>query len=399
MKIDVYLGIPFAEPPIGELRFKRPQPLTKKWDNILLAKKFASICPQSNQIASILSPQSSYSENCLYLNVWTPNSQEAGNLRPVIFIVHGGAFIWGSASDAIYNGLRTAFKQTKKFAEITGCLRNQTEVDEKLSESIMHCLRNLNLSTIIEKQLLGSSIFNYELSFSPIYGDAFMPKHPVKAIEDGDFKMNSTVLLSLTDYEALLWDYTLAFNSNFSFLKKCKDKNKFEEFVKTIVKVNGRWAEFDDILKYYFDAIANIESETFLDTFTELLADYRTVCPVMLLGQALTKQGVNVYIYKMSYKTVNKVSDEWSITRHSDRCGHFEDVRYAFGVPFQQSEYDENDRKVSEYVMQIIANFSKHDKLNWNKLHKTRSEFIVIPFVQNIDKYGIKIEADYKAMI
>jgi len=58
---DVFLGIPFAEPPVGELRFKRPRPLVKKWDGVLQATKFGPACYQYNTIKDM-------SEDCLSIN-------------------------------------------------------------------------------------------------------------------------------------------------------------------------------------------------------------------------------------------------------------------------------------------------------------------------------------------
>src|SRR5690242_7687431 len=63
--LTVYRGIPFAAPPVGDLRWRAPQPAAK-WDGIRTADKFASACVQAG------SPPAGVSEDCLYLNVWTP---------------------------------------------------------------------------------------------------------------------------------------------------------------------------------------------------------------------------------------------------------------------------------------------------------------------------------------
>src|SRR5579863_2505207 len=62
--LTVYRGIPFAAPPVGDLRWRAPQP-PAKWEGVRAAEKFAPQCEQSIQAPAM-------SEDCLYLNVWTP---------------------------------------------------------------------------------------------------------------------------------------------------------------------------------------------------------------------------------------------------------------------------------------------------------------------------------------
>nr|CAD7267732.1 unnamed protein product [Timema shepardi] len=84
-----YLGIPYAQPPVGNLRFKAPQDPVA-WEGTRDATTFGSSCVQSGVTGS---------EDCLYLNVYTPqNPSSAANL-PVMVYIHGGAFVSGSGSD------------------------------------------------------------------------------------------------------------------------------------------------------------------------------------------------------------------------------------------------------------------------------------------------------------
>ena len=93
--IDEFLGIPYAAPPVGALRWRPPHPAAP-WIGIRDATKFAPHCPQS------ASPfgQASTSENCLYLNVFTPpGSGRAGHRLPVMVWIHGGALVTGESDD------------------------------------------------------------------------------------------------------------------------------------------------------------------------------------------------------------------------------------------------------------------------------------------------------------
>lgn len=90
-----FMKVPFAEPPVGELRFQAPVP-AKPWSDVLNTTQFSPMCMQVNLLS--LAP---VSEDCLYLNVFTktlPSESNVG-LKPVIAYIHGGAFQLGSSSD------------------------------------------------------------------------------------------------------------------------------------------------------------------------------------------------------------------------------------------------------------------------------------------------------------
>lgn len=107
--VTVWRGIPYAAPPLGALRFMPPQP-PSAWEGIRSATKFAPIAPQKpGGIERMLSAKEiPTSEDCLYLNVWSPAADNAR--RPVLFWIHGGAFVTGSGSSPWYNGVSFAEK-------------------------------------------------------------------------------------------------------------------------------------------------------------------------------------------------------------------------------------------------------------------------------------------------
>ena len=100
-----FKGIPFAVPPIGNLRWREPKPASG-WTGVRDATKFGAPCMQpETQLFGISRAQ--MSEDCLYLNVWTP-SLKPTQPAPVMVFIHGGSFITGSGSQAQYDGANLA---------------------------------------------------------------------------------------------------------------------------------------------------------------------------------------------------------------------------------------------------------------------------------------------------
>ncbi|XP_057694977.1 acetylcholinesterase-like isoform X2 [Corythoichthys intestinalis] len=110
-EIRAFLGIPYGKPPLGKLRFRPPEP-AERWEGVFDATNYANSCYQIPDTlfpgfrgAEMWNPNTKLSEDCLYLNVWTPfNKASQSSLAPVLVWIYGGGFISGTSSLDIYDG-------------------------------------------------------------------------------------------------------------------------------------------------------------------------------------------------------------------------------------------------------------------------------------------------------
>src|SRR6202011_3856676 len=102
--VAVFRGIPFAAPPVGDLRF-RPPARPARWEGVREATRFGPTVRQSESpgiFQELFAPTHPAGDDCLNLNVWTPDPAASG--LPVFVWIHGGAFVIGGGSDSVYAG-------------------------------------------------------------------------------------------------------------------------------------------------------------------------------------------------------------------------------------------------------------------------------------------------------
>ena len=109
-EVRVYKGVPFAAPPVGDLRWKGPKP-AQPWQGVRSATKFSAVCYQTPypKMSIYYREPEPMSEDCLYLNVWTA-AKSNKERRPVMVWIHGGGLTRGSGSVAFYDGEALAKK-------------------------------------------------------------------------------------------------------------------------------------------------------------------------------------------------------------------------------------------------------------------------------------------------
>lgn len=117
-RITVYKGVPYAAPPVGKYRWRGPQPV-EKWEGVRMADHFGPVSmqgqlgmDQSEFYTRELHPTAyeyEMSEDCLYLNIWTPAASEDEKL-PVFYYIHGGGYVGGYSYEMEFDGEQVAFK-------------------------------------------------------------------------------------------------------------------------------------------------------------------------------------------------------------------------------------------------------------------------------------------------
>jgi para-nitrobenzyl esterase len=145
--VKAYFGVPYAAPPVGDLRWREPQPV-QPWQGVYHADRMAPECIQVLRRHNLnhYFGEEATSEDCLYLNIWASQDAKSGARLPVIVYIYGGGFTLGSSGMAMYGGENIAGKGTifVSFNYRVGALGNMAH-PELTAESSHHASGNYGL--------------------------------------------------------------------------------------------------------------------------------------------------------------------------------------------------------------------------------------------------------------
>jgi para-nitrobenzyl esterase len=102
-RVRAWLGLPYAAPPVGDLRWKAPQPAAK-WKGERDVTKYGAHCAQNKVFADMIFQDDGGSEDCLFANVYAPATADSKSKLPVMFWIHGGGFSGGASDEPRHNG-------------------------------------------------------------------------------------------------------------------------------------------------------------------------------------------------------------------------------------------------------------------------------------------------------
>jgi para-nitrobenzyl esterase len=102
-KVKAFMGLPYAAPPVGELRWRAPQPPVK-WKGERDGTKYGAHCAQGRVFDDMVFLDGGESEDCLFLNVYAPSDAKDKSKLPVMFWIHGGGYAGGASSEPRHNG-------------------------------------------------------------------------------------------------------------------------------------------------------------------------------------------------------------------------------------------------------------------------------------------------------
>ncbi len=102
-KVRAFLGMPYAAPPVGDLRWKAPE-APAKWKGMRDATKYGARCATTEESEDMVFEDAGPSEDCLFLNVYTPAGAKGKSKLPVMFWIHGGGYSSGASSEPRHNG-------------------------------------------------------------------------------------------------------------------------------------------------------------------------------------------------------------------------------------------------------------------------------------------------------
>jgi para-nitrobenzyl esterase len=107
--VQIFRGVPYAKPPVGDLRWREPMP-AESWPGVRAADQFGPRCMQQPLFSDMMFRSPAPSEDCLYLNVWTPANlgRSSRTKLPVLVYVYGGGFMAGDSSEKRYDGTALA---------------------------------------------------------------------------------------------------------------------------------------------------------------------------------------------------------------------------------------------------------------------------------------------------
>ncbi|XP_049958532.1 cholinesterase-like isoform X2 [Schistocerca serialis cubense] len=401
-----FLGIPYAVPPLGELRFKAPQP-AERWEGVLNATEYGSDCVQED---------GSGSEDCLYLNVFVPGVPQEGAGLPVLFWVHGGGFVRGSGSDYDYGpdflisydvifvtinyrlgplGLfsrlvdqsgsfiarMTVVQEPRYHAFRLGAVLGYETED---SQQLVEFLQSVNATDLlVDENLLKSDEQKLLLAYmvwaptvEPDLDGAFITESPIRALNEGRFN-KVPIMTGVTSAEnggGILSNADQINNLNEAFeeaVGPCLHLPTTEEQREAAIKLRNF---------YFGDANITAENPAPLVYMNEDLTFFEPADAMVRKIAEITD--LPVYYYEFDYRGENVPVSEWGVA-------HAGELQFLFmrnGVDVDYNlDPDSEEEHVRRNMLRLWTNFGKYgnptpeaDPVIWQPYDLTNRSYLLM---------------------
>ncbi|NWZ88882.1 CHLE Cholinesterase, partial [Nesospiza acunhae] len=382
-----FLGIPYAEPPLGPLRFAPPRP-ARPWGGVLDALSYPHACFQPVDTmfpgfggSEMWNPNREMSEDCLYLNIWAP-APRPKTPAPVLVWIYGGGFYSGAASLDVYDGRFLAAAEGVLVVSMNyrvGALGflalpghpeapgNVGLLDQRLAlrwvqANIAAFGGDPGAVTLFGESAGAASLVEHEAAVLPqqgVFRFAFVP------VVDGEFladtpeallgapgRAEAEVLLGAVQDEGT---YFLVYGVP-GFGKDNESLISREEFlggVRLGVPQANELAAEAVVLQYtdWLDQDNPVKNREALD---DIVGDHNVVCPLMHFAQRWAERGGTVFAYLFDHRASNLLWPPWMGVPH----GY--EIEFVFGQPLNPGlNYTAEEEALSRRIMRYWGNFAR----------------------------------------
>ncbi|XP_060248200.1 carboxylesterase 1E isoform X3 [Meriones unguiculatus] len=366
--VAVFLGVPFAKPPHGSLRFAPPQP-ADPWSFVKNATSYPPMCSQDPETGTIVNDLLTnrkeriplqFSEDCLYLNIYTPADLAKSNRLPVLSPLAKNLFHKAISESGVALSAGLVKKNTRALAEkivaASGC-------ENTTSAAMVHCLRQKTEEELLETTLK-LNLFKLNLHgdsrqscpFIPTVLDGVvLPKMPEEILAEKSF--NTVPYIVGINKQEFGWILPTMMNYPPSDMKvdrmTATSLLKKSSFILNLPEDKIPMA-VENYLRDTDDPGRN------KDQLLELIGDVALVVPSVIVSRGHRDAGAPTYMYEFQYHP--SFSPEM---RPNNVVGdHGDEVYSVFGAPILREGASEEEINLSKMVMKFWANFAQNGNPN-----------------------------------
>ncbi|XP_077754507.1 carboxylesterase 5A isoform X2 [Canis aureus] len=350
MPVNVFLGIPFAAPPLGPLRFKRPKPALL-WNDSRDATSYPKLCLQNSvwllsdqHFLKVHYPNLEVSEDCLYLNIYAPAHANTGSKLPILSPMASGLFHKAimESGVAIIPFLRAPDDERNEdlqvIARICGC--NVSD-----SVALLQCLRAKSSEELLD-------INKKTKSFTRVVDGFFFPDEPLDLLTEKTFNSIPSVI-GVNNHEC---GFLLPMKE-FPEILGGSNKSLALHLIHRVLHIPNQYL-YLVADQYFYNKHSPVEIR---DSFLDLLGDVFFVVPGVVTARYHRDAGAPVYFYEFQHppECLKDTRPAFVKADHSD------EIRFVFGGAFLKGNIvmfegaTEEEKLLSRKMMRYWANFAR----------------------------------------